>query len=116
MIITVLMPGNHKAILDVADGFLVFDGQYFVEPYYSSYVELYTLPVYALSLEYRDQLPVALQASVRIRALVINKDPTQVPDTDPSLVVELDPASGQCVCGLTCNGTDLRFVTVYPEP
>lgn len=115
MIITALMPGNVQIALDVADGFLVFDGREFVNPQYLSYIELYTLPVTALSAEHRN-ITLALETSVRIRALVISKNSTSVPVTDPAVIAEPDPTGGECICGLTCKGTDLRFVTVTTEP
>lgn len=115
MIITALTPGNASLQLDVADGLLVFDGRSFVEPSKLSYIELYTLPVEALSAEHRDLVEPLLTRAL-MRALVVGKNPQSVPDTDPSVIVAPDPPDGNCVCALTCSGTDLRFVTVYPEP
>lgn len=114
MIITALMPGGGSASLGVAENTLVYDGQEFLSPDKVKYLELYTLPVQALSAKYRTPQEF-LHAAVRIRALVINRDPTVVPDTDPSVVAEVDPSGGQCICGITCQGTDLRFVIVTVE-
>jgi hypothetical protein len=108
------MPDQSTVTLDVADNYLVFNGNEFVNPSYLSYIELYTMPIAALSAEHRD-IVVGLQADVKIKALVISKSSVSVPVTDPSVVAEPDPANGECICGLTCNGTSLRFVTVTPE-
>lgn len=113
MIITVQMPTG-TATLGVAEGLLVFDGEQFVEPAHAAYLELFAIPVEALSAGFMS-LAVTLSAAVKIKAVVIGVDPTVVPVTDPSVVVAIDPTDGQCVCGITCSGTDIRFAVVKPE-
>ncbi len=111
MIITVLLPSGDKALMDVADNVLVYDGSEFTVPTVNKYVMLYTLAVSALSAPYKDTV-LALQTAVQIRAMVTAIDQSSVPDTDPSLVSTPDPSEGLCICGITCAGTDLTFVAV----
>jgi len=115
MIITVLLPSGAQATLGVAENTLVFNGQDFVTPEDLQYAELYTVPVQALSMPYRQLSSLMLSTMVKIKALVTAKDPTVVPTTDTQLVAADDPTLGQCLCGLTCSGVDLRFVTVSVE-
>lgn len=115
MIITALLPGGTQVELTIAPDTLVYNGDVFVNPSYLTYIELYTIPVDALTLPFREQQEMALQTSVRIKALVISRNSTVVPTTDPAVVAVPDPSLGQCICGLTCTGTDLRFVTVTVE-
>jgi len=114
MLITVQLP-NGTASLAVADNTLVFDGFDFKTPSELKYAELYSLPVAAQSVPYKDVPEQVLLTAVRIRALVTNVDATSEPTTDPSLEAVPDPSNGQCVCGLTCNGTELRFAVVQLE-
>lgn len=115
MFITLLMPNGSTASLGVADNTLVFDGSEFIRPADLKYAMLYALPVSARSVPYKDLDAQTLSAAVRIRALVQGVDPTETLVTDPSLVAEPDPVEGQCICGLTCNGTELRFAVVQLE-
>jgi hypothetical protein len=113
MIITVQLP-NGTATLGVAEDLLVFDGEQFVDPTNAAYLELFSIPVEALSSGF-SSLAVTLSAAVRLRANVLGLDPTVVPVTDPSVVIAVDPSDGKCICGITCAGTNLRFVIVKPE-
>lgn len=115
MLITVLLPSGSTASLDVGENTLVFDGSKYAEPLHLKYVELYALPVSAQSMPYKEVPAQTLSTAVRIRALVTALDLTEEPDTDPSLMAAPDPSGGQCICGLTCNGTELRFVVVQLE-
>lgn len=114
MIIRAQMPDGSIAVLDVADNTLVYDGQEFKAPSSLKYVEVYALPVEALTTNYKEVVE-SIQTYASTKALVINVDPTSVPDSDPLLTTALDPSGGQCVCGLTCTGTDIRFVVVTVE-
>jgi hypothetical protein len=113
MRITVQMPVG-TATLDVADNVLVFNGEAYVQPSQALYLDLYTLPVAAVSAPILG-LSQALSALVSIRAKVLSLDPTIVPYTDPSIVQAPDPSGGMCVCGVTCSGTDIRFAVVQQE-
>lgn len=114
MLITVQLPTGDTAILGTGDGMLVFDGSEFVSPQSLKYVELYGVPVSAYSTPYKEVPAQVLSTATRIRALVLGTDPTAAP-LDPSIVSAMDPSGGQCICGLTCNGTELRFVAVQLE-
>ena len=113
MLITALLPDGRSVQLGVAENTLVFDGLSFANPSDVSWIELYTIPVSAMSMPYKDVLSQALTAEVRIRASVLEIDNTVVPVTDPSVVASLDPSNGECICGITCNGTDIRFANVH---
>lgn len=115
MLITVTMPDGSSATLAVGANTLVFDGQTFLEPQLLTYAELYGLPVSAQSVPYKEIPAQVLSTAVRIRAKVLGVDPTDEPVTDPKLVTQPDPTNGQCICGLTCNGTELRFAVVQLE-
>lgn len=114
MLITAQLPAGGAAVFGVADGTLVFDGSEFVKPQSLTYAELYGVPVNAQSMPYKELPAQVLSAAVKIRARVLNVDPTEAP-TDPTLVTVADPLGGECICGLTCNGTELRFVVVQLE-
>lgn len=114
MILTVLMPDQSQVNVTVADDTLVFDGMDFLEPERIKYVVLYKMPVAAVSLPFDDIASVLLSASVRIRALVLNRFLNPYVGTDPKVVVVPKPVEGdQCVCFVTCKGTELRFVQVH---
>lgn len=115
MLITVMLPSGGTASLGIGDDVLVFNGQEFKDPKNLRYVELYGLPVNAKSMPFEGFPSQTLSAAVRIRAKVISIDADTVADTDPSLVTRTDPSGGQCICGLTCNGTDIRFAVVQLE-
>lgn len=113
MRITVQLPTG-TATLDVADDVLVFNGEAYVQPKHAMYLELYSLPVNALSKPMQG-LADMLHTQVSIKAKVVGIDPVVVPVSDPSVIQVPDPAEGMCICGITCAGTDIRFAVVQPE-
>lgn len=113
MLITALLPDGQQVQLGIAQNTLVFDGTAFKSPSDISWIQLYTIPVAAVSMPYKDVLSQALVAQVTIRAIITEITDTVSPTTDPRVVSEADPAEGECVCGVTCNGTDIRFANVY---
>ena len=115
MLITVQLPTGVAAQLAVAANTLVFDGEIFMEASAMKYVELYGIAVAAQSMPYKAFPSQVLSIAQRIRARVLSIDATDEPTTDPSLVSQPDPSEGQCICGLTCTGTELRFVVVQLE-
>lgn len=114
MILTAQMPDGMKVNLDVADATLVYNGFTFVAPAEATYVALYMLPVDALSADHRGVRDILITER-SIRARVTQKNQTSVPSTDPLVIAAPDPSGGECVCGITCHGTVLRFVTVTQE-
>ena len=41
---------------------------------------------------------------------------TTIPTADADIVAIVDPNNGACVCGVSCMGDDLQYVTVEPDP
>lgn len=113
MQLRVYLPTNSIGIFNIADGDLVYDGSEFILPQNAKYIELYDVPVNALSLEYKNVVEM-LTVSQVISACVIDYLPVSVPATDPQVIVEPNPSSS-CVCGITCNGMNLSYVKVTVE-
>jgi len=116
MILTILMPDQSHAQIQVADTDLVLDGQgQFVEPRFAKYVALFHQPVDALSLPYDGLETRVMQAEVRVSAKVLDQAAYPAAETSPLIVTQPVPADtdGQCVCFVTCSGTELRFVQVH---
>jgi hypothetical protein len=114
MKVTALMPDRSTAVLDVAEGSLVYDGHNFVSPLIAQFIALYSVPVDAVSLPHRDVI-LQLQTQTCIGAKVVEVDAAPAASTDPSVIAQPDPSGGICICGLTCTGTDLRFAVVTLE-
>lgn len=112
MILTVLLPDGSQAELAIADATLVYDGQQFLNPENAYYVALYSVPVEAVSTEYRG-FTEDLTAYQSWKCSVVNRDPQTVVDTDPRAIVQPDPALGECICGITCQGTEIRYAQVH---
>lgn len=115
MILTILLPDGTNATVDIAVDTLVYDGSGFVQPADAQYVALYSLPVDAVTLPYKDIDALPISAAVTIRAFVISRDPTIVDPTSPDVIVAPDPSFGTCICGITCQGTEIRYIVVQPE-
>ncbi len=109
-----------QVILKVDDGYLVFDGQEFVYPQDAKYVMLVTQPTNVVyntptPVEY-DQFVQYVQLTMRNKwvAKVISWSAT-TPTGDPDVVEASDPLDGECLCGITCLGTNLSYVRVYED-
>lgn len=114
MILTAILPDKTEVALDIADGTLVYDGQAFVEPANATYVGLYSVPVDAVSAEHRNVSGGAITTYQSYRCLVLSWDSETDLTTDPRVIVQIDPTGGECVCGITCTGTEIRYAQVYP--
>lgn len=90
------------AVFEVYDDELVFDGSQFIKPENASYIQV-------LAYGYAD-VPDGLSRFKLLKVLNVET----VVGTEPSqdVVVEVDPSNGECVCGLTCHGTNLKYVQV----
>jgi len=104
-----------QGTLNVADNTLVYNGKAFVDPSDAFFVALYAMPIDALSLPFETLPAQTLVTQQAQLAWVLSYLATAEPTTDPSLVVQPDPANGQCVCGVTCQGTQLSYVKVTTE-
>ena len=116
MLITVVLPDQSTPVLTIADTDLIYDGQDFLAPWAARYVELYQLPVSALSLPFDDIQSQGLVADVRIKAFITSRLPGGLPPTDPQVVSATDTSYGNCVCFVTCSGTKLTYVKVEIDP
>jgi hypothetical protein len=112
MILTALMPDQSTVGVDVPDGQLIYDGRSFMWPLDAQWVALYTVPTEAESADYKDVV-LALATNQYIRAKVMHPPPTSTLDPTISPKVQPDPANGECVCGITCAGTNIRFAKVF---
>lgn len=116
MLITVLMPDGRVVDLQVADTDLIYNGQGFVAPKDAEYVELYSVPTQALTVPFNAQhLITQLSTQTHIVARVLGYDLIASAVTSPEIVAAVGPSDGQCVCFVTCSGTELRFIKVQVE-
>ncbi len=108
----VQLPDQTQALLSVAADTLVYDGQYFVQPSAAKYVALYSVPIAATTLPFGGLESNLAYVASQIKAGVLNYNPVEQLDSDPSLVIEPDPSLGICVCFITCKGTFFSYVQV----
>ncbi len=112
MLISLKLPDGVLTDVEVADDILVYNGSDFVKIADAKYVVLYHVPVSAYTQPFRDLATSLIVASYYVRALVLSKAAHVVTTTDPLLVTAADPSQGQCLCFITCNGTDLSYVKI----
>lgn len=111
-----LSPSNgiQQQVIDVDVDILILSNGTFVSPqtaksitisrtaYTASYTTFGAAPV-------TEALTVASQDEVRI----CWREPVGTDDyPNENVVTSADPSDGQCVCGITCSGTDLSYVVV----
>lgn len=98
--------------VDIPDGALVYDGRDFGEPSRVKYVSLHESDVNGITYPFPSQVDYTATAYLRVNVLDRQDTPNVSPD--PRLILAEDPTDGQCICGLTCNGTRLSYVQVLP--
>lgn len=115
MIITAIYLGM-SIQLSVDDGFLVYDGVQFVEPASAKTVMLvHTTGVSVVGNTYDIQnsspIPVGLTIYNQYVCTVTSVTPgTLVSVFQP--VTSSDPTGGNCICGITCSGTEVQAVQI----
>jgi len=99
---------------------LVFDGNQFVRPQDADYVMLVTVQNVTgdipgdLYPESNDVNQISATWNNRFLCKVIGVTSAAVVGTDVETIV--DPNNGQCVCGISCAGTDLQYIQVTTSP
>lgn len=115
MILIVLMPDQRQVQINVADDVLIFDGTDFVDPARIKYVSLYSIPVESMSVPFDGLASQRLMTAAHVIALVVNRFAYTGLPNSPKLETVAVPNEGQCICLVTCKGTDLSFVNVHTE-
>lgn len=106
---------GQKVYLAIPDNSLLFDGTQFVRPADAKWVWLTATteavflspaPLPINEFEHRVEL-------TQEQGYVCQVIGTGITIADPPEVIAIpDPNDGECVCGVTCSGTDLQYVTV----
>jgi hypothetical protein len=103
------------AQLQVDSGSLVWDGTSFVDPTEATYVMLVTVVPTLIS---PNIYPVTVQAPIPSGLTVTGTYLCVVTSIDPAItsgntvVAVADPLNGQCLCGITCTGTQIATPAV----
>jgi hypothetical protein len=108
---------NRKVLLGVTPDMLVFDGSSWVSPATAKWVALRYFGtatseprVYPVQYE-TEHHPLNWKNYWVCRVLSVN--PNGIMPTDVLEVV--DPNDGECLCGVTCLGTEYKDIKVYTE-
>lgn len=110
-----LSPSNGtQQVIDVDVDHLILSKGVFVSPQTASTVTISRAPYSASfttfgSTPVTGSLTIASQDEVRI----CWREPVGTDDfPNQNVITAVDPSGGQCVCGVTCSGTDLSYVIV----
>lgn len=111
-----LVPLNgQQQILDVPDNVLVMSSGKFVPPQMAPTVTLRSLPVTHdfTAFDYaQDVQAITVAGTQEVRVCFREPEGVQeYPDTD--VVEATDPSGGNCICGVSCAGTELQYVKVH---
>jgi hypothetical protein len=109
---------DKQVLLDVPDGRMVYDGANFVDPAKAKTVALlqtvqaqasvpFEYPIKGSPWPPSDQL--TWQNTWVCKVIGVH---SQATTTASDVVVTDPPADGMCVCGITCNGTEIQQVPV----
>lgn len=101
-----------RAVLDVPADHLILSGQDWVLPGSADYITVRAAPVAYTYKPWRLTSLAELEATQTVKAKVLNA--RVVSAVEHVLPVDLvaDPTDGQCICGVTCLGPNLRYVQV----
>lgn len=113
MLISLMMPTGEIEDVEIADDVLVYNGSEFVRAADATYLVLYHVPVSAYTQPFRDLATSLIVSSYYVRAFITNKVAQTVAVSDPTAITASDPSQGQCLCFVTCNGTDLSYVKIH---
>lgn len=106
--------GNQQVIDVDVDHLILSNGQ-FVSPQTAQSITLSgatysaTFTPFGYAPVPQQQLSMAYQEEIRI----CWREPVGTDDfPNENVIFEIDPSGGECVCGVTCNGTNLSYVKV----
>lgn len=109
---------NRKVLIGVDANSLVFDGSSWVSPRFARYVALkYFTDVtqsnaQSYPIQYHKE-EIDLTWKNYWVCKILDYDPNGVMPSD--VIQEVDPNNGECLCGVTCLGTEIQNVPVYTE-
>lgn len=116
--LTILNADGEEFFIDVPDDTLIMDGDYnFLTP---DRIQTVAIAAPGIQFNFKPHLPpsraafIAMNINVLYVYRVINTEPqSSVEYPNPNVIEAIDPTNGQCLCGITCLGTELAFVKVY---
>lgn len=105
---------NKQQIIDIPDTALVLSNNQFVPVQVASSVTLVGVPISTSFTPFNSsQLPEVLNMSQTQDIRICWREPVTVQTNSDAQVIEVtDPTGGQCVCGITCQGTVITYVRV----
>lgn len=102
-VLTLIVPQG-QAMVNVEDGVLVFDKT-------GNWVPVDIATYVTLVETYSHNADKQLLIGATLIAKVIDITPAFTV-TDPNVLVQEDPSGGQCVCLITCQGTNISYIKV----
>lgn len=110
-----LVPINgQQMVLDVPDGDLVLSDGVFVSPETAPTVTVTKPNVSGCFIPFIDGSTMQTLDVMSTQELKVCWRETITTTSNPSPIVVVDPSGGQCLCGITCWGPNLRYVQVVP--
>lgn len=106
-----LVPTAQQLVVDVDLNDLVLSDGKFVNPQLAPSVTLTQPPANATFTPFGSAEPVSLQLNQELQARVCWRE---IVDTQeyPAPIEVTDPSGGECVCLVTCQGTNITYVQV----
>lgn len=109
---------GNPVILGIAANSLVFDGFQFVRPQDAEFVQIVetvstgaqAVPPPWPQTQTLDQVTLTWTNSWLCKVI----DDQETPIADRDIVAIPDPNNGACICGISCQGTDLQYMQVFP--
>jgi hypothetical protein len=111
-----LSPSNgiQQQVIDVDVDILILSNGRFVSPQTAQTVTISRAP-YSASFTTFGSTPItgSLTLSSEDEVRICWREPVGTDDyPNENVITAADPSDGQCVCGVTCSGTDLSYVVV----
>jgi hypothetical protein len=107
--------GNQQLTLDVPSGELVLYDGVFVDPSTAPAITLAAVDVDASFTPFGKTTAEPLTIKQQRQVAICSAEDIPDSEVQPSpIVIAPDPSDGECICGITCAGTNLRYVQVVP--